>query len=120
MGAPSYTCVFLEKSALHFFLPLGEPRLTYLQAETAAFEDSKSYKASDYVGATLYTTLSPCDMCAGACLLYNIKRLVIGDNSTMSGREPYLKQRGVEVIVLNNGECKHLLEAFIERRPDVW
>lgn len=80
-----------------------------LQAETAAFEDSKSHKASDYLGATLYTTLSPCDMCAGACLLYNIKRVVIGENSTMSGREPYLKERGVEVVVLNNVACKRLL-----------
>lgn len=68
----------------------------------------------------MYTTLSPCDMCTGACIMYKIKRVVIGENKTFSGGEEYLKQRGVEVVVFNNAECKELMEKFIEQKPDVW
>lgn len=68
----------------------------------------------------MYTTLSPCDMCTGACLLYKISRVVIGENETFLGGEEYLKQRGVEVVVLKNGECKKLMEDFIRTRPEVW
>lgn len=87
----------------------------------------------------MYTTLSPCDMCTGACLLYKISRVVIGENETFYGGEDYLRQRGVEVINLNNSECKELmtkvfplfpplsiqtesdlLVQFIEAKPEVW
>lgn len=68
----------------------------------------------------MYTTLSPCDMCTGACLLYKVKRVVIGENETFMGGEDYLKKRGVEVVVLDNKECKQLMREFIEKNPDVW
>lgn len=71
----------------------------------------------------MYTTLSPCDMCTGACLLYGISRVVIGENKTFLGGEAYLKQRGVEVTVLEDGlggEARKLMEKFIEEKPDVW
>lgn len=89
----------------------------------------------------MYTTLSPCDMCefpslpsplnaeraskplppgTGACLLYGISRVVIGENKTFLGGEEYLKQRGVEVVVVDNAECKALMDKFIAEKPEVW
>lgn len=68
----------------------------------------------------MYTTLSPCDMCTGACILYKVARVVIGENKTFVGGEKYLKERGVEVVVLESEECKELMRKFIEARPDVW
>lgn len=68
----------------------------------------------------MYTTLSPCDMCTGACVLYKIARVVVGENRTFVGGEAYLKQRGIEVVVLESEECKSLMQRFIEQKPDVW
>ena len=68
----------------------------------------------------MYTTLSPCDMCTGACVLYKVERVVIGENKTFVGGEEYLKQRGIHVVVLGNAECQRLMEKFIEERPEVW
>ena len=68
----------------------------------------------------MYTTLSPCDMCTGACLLYKIGRVVIGENRTFVGGEAYLKQRGVDVHVLQNRDCELLMERFIKEKPAVW
>ncbi|KAI0008527.1 putative cytosine deaminase [Xylariaceae sp. FL0662B] len=76
--------------------------------------------SSAYKGSTMYTTLSPCDMCTGACLLYGISRVVIGENRTFLGGETYLRQRGVEVVVLDSAECKDLMDKFIAEKPDVW
>ncbi|CAI0641436.1 hypothetical protein COL26b_000941 [Colletotrichum chrysophilum] len=56
----------------------------------------------------------------GACLLYGISRVVIGENKTFLGGEEYLKQRGVEVVVVDNAECKALMDKFIAEKPEVW
>lgn len=68
----------------------------------------------------MYTTLSPCDMCTGACILYKIKRVVIGENKNFVGGEEYLLNRGAEVVVLENAECKGLMAKFIEEKPELW
>lgn len=68
----------------------------------------------------MYTSLSPCDMCTGACLLYKVARVVIGENATFVGGEDYLKAKGVEVVVLQNDECKDLMARFIAAQPHVW
>lgn len=68
----------------------------------------------------MYTTLSPCDMCTGACILYKVARVVIGENRTFVGGEEYLKQRGVEVVVLESEECIELMRTFIQEKPQVW
>ena len=62
---------------------------------------------------------SPCSMCTGAILLYKIPRVVIGENETFMGEENLLRSRGVEVVVLNNQECKDLMKKFIEEKPEV-
>ncbi|KIW93192.1 uncharacterized protein Z519_05797 [Cladophialophora bantiana CBS 173.52] len=90
------------------------------KGEISALENSGRLPASAYAGATMYTTLSPCDMCTGACILYKIARVVIGENKTFVGGEEYLKARGVEVVVLENAECIGLMTRFIEEKPHVW
>ena len=68
----------------------------------------------------MYTTLSPCDMCTGAILLYGIPRVVIGENRTFMGAEDYLTGRGVEVIVMDDPDCVAMMEGFIAKRPELW
>jgi len=91
-----------------------------LHAEMDCFENSGRLKASDYRRATLYSTLSPCDMCSGAVLLYGIPKVIIGENKTFSGPEEYLKSRGVELEILTNPECIEIMESFINDNPELW
>ena len=88
--------------------------------ETDALEAAGRLPASVYRRATMYTTLSPCDMCTGAILLYGIPRVVVGENRTFLGGEDLLRSRGVEVTVLDVEACLDLMADFIARRPDVW
>ena len=78
------------------------------------------YKRQAYRRATLYTTLSPCDMCTGAALLYGIPRIVIGENTTFMGAEAYLESRGVELVRAQDQTCVDLMTAFIADEPDLW
>ena len=91
-----------------------------LHAEMDCFENAGRLKTSDYKRATLYSTLSPCDMCSGTALLYKIPRIVIGENKTFKGPEDYLRFRGVELQILNNPECIKLMEDFIKAKPELW
>lgn len=86
----------------------------------SALENSGRLPASAYEGATMYTTLSPCDMCTGACLLYKVKRVVIGENKSFMGGEDLLKSRGAETVVLDNQECKDLMDKFMKDSPQLW
>lgn len=88
--------------------------------ETNALEIAGRLPASAYRGATMATTLSPCDMCTGAILLYGIPRVVIGENRTFYGGEDYLRQRGVEVVNLDSAECRDLMQRFIAEHPALW
>jgi cytosine deaminase len=76
--------------------------------------------ASDYRRATLYSTLSPCDMCSGTVLLYGIPKIVIGENRTFKGLEDYVRSREVNVVVIDDEECRLLMEAFIREHPALW
>ena len=88
--------------------------------ETDALEEAGRLPAATYRRATMYTTLSPCDMCTGAILLYGIPRVVIGENRTFMGGEDLLRSRGVEVVNLDSAECKALMDEFIAAHPDIW
>jgi cytosine deaminase len=88
--------------------------------ETDALENAGRLSASVYSRATLYTTLSPCDMCSGAILLYGIPRVVIGENRTFAGAESLLRERGVEVVNLDSQECLALMAGFIAEHPEIW
>jgi creatinine deaminase len=91
-----------------------------LHAEMDCFENAGRLKASDYKKATLYSTLSPCDMCSGTTLLYKIPKVVIGENKTFQGPEDYLRSRGVELKILNDPGCIKLMENFIKAKPELW
>ena len=91
-----------------------------LHGETDCLENAGRFPASAYRRATLYTTLSPCDMCAGAALLYGIPRIVIGENTTFMGAEAYLESRGVELVRAQDQTCVGLMTAFIADEPDLW
>jgi len=88
--------------------------------ETDALENAGRLPAAVYRQATMYTTLSPCDMCTGAILLYGIPRVVMGENRTFVGGEDYLRSRGVEVVNLDSPECVELMHEFIAAHPEIW
>ncbi|MCG7600264.1 nucleoside deaminase [Halomonas sp. McH1-25] len=91
-----------------------------LHGEMDALENAGRQPASVYRDSVIYTTLSPCSMCSGAILLYGIPRVVIGENRTFMGAEAHLRQHGVTLDVLDNAECRELMDAFIASHPDVW
>jgi cytosine deaminase len=91
-----------------------------LHAEMDCLENAGRLTASAYRRATLYSTLSPCDMCSGAVLLYGIPKVVVGENRTFQGPEEYVRSRGVELVVVDNEECRKLMEQFIDRNPELW
>jgi cytosine deaminase len=91
-----------------------------LHAEMDCLENAGRLTAADYQRSTLYSTLSPCDMCSGSALLYKIPRIVVGENSTFQGPEAYLRQRGVDVTVINDPRCIELMTEFIKRCPELW
>ena len=91
-----------------------------LHGEMDALERAGRQPASVYRRAVIYTTLSPCDMCAGAILLYGIPKVVIGENRTFLGAEDHLRSRGVEVVVLDDERCVALMTELIESNPALW
>ncbi len=91
-----------------------------LHAEMDCLENAGRLSASDYRRATLYSTLSPCDMCSGTALLYNIPRIVIGENRTFQGPEEYLRSRGVQLEIVDSTECVTLMQQFIAAHPELW
>lgn len=74
----------------------------------------------DWAEMTLVSTLSPCVMCTGTTLLYRIPRVVIGENRNFMGAEDLFRQRGVELIVLDDAECVQMMADFIRAHPDLW
>jgi cytosine/creatinine deaminase len=88
--------------------------------ETDCLEQAGRLPASTYRRATMYTTLSPCDMCTGAILLYGIPRVVMGENTTFVGAEETLRARGVELVNLESKTCIGLMGQFISAHPDIW
>ena len=91
-----------------------------LHAEMDCLEQAGRLTAADYRRATLYSTLSPCDMCSGAALLYGIPRIVVGEHRTFRGPEDYLRSRGVELTVVDDARCVALMREFIAARPELW
>lgn len=91
-----------------------------LHAEMDCLENAGRLRSADYGRATLYSTLSPCDMCSGAALLYGIPKIVVGENRTFQGPEAYVRSRGAEVTVLDDPECRALMERFIAEHPELW
>jgi cytosine deaminase len=80
----------------------------------------KAGRQKSYKGMTLYTSLSPCMMCSGTIVQFGIERVVIGENQNFGGNEAFLRERGVEVIVVNDAQCIELMARFIEEKPSLW
>ena len=97
-----------------------QKRSAILHAEMDCIENAGRLKAEDYRKCTLYSTLSPCDMCSGTILLYKIPKVVIGENETFKGPESCLKERGVNIINLDLPECKDLMDNFIKNNRKLW
>ena len=91
-----------------------------LHAEMDCLENAGRLSATEYRQSTLYSTLSPCDMCSGASLLYGIPRIVIGENTTFHGPENYLRQRGIELNVVGDPTCLQLMREFIAKHRQLW
>lgn len=96
---------------------LGSP---IRHGETDCLEIVGRLPARVYAECTMATTLSPCDMCTGAILLYGIPRVVIGENATFFGGDDYLRSRGVEVVVVDDEECRTMMAEFIAANPELW
>jgi cytosine/creatinine deaminase len=93
---------------------------TILHAEMDCLERAGRMKADDYKNCTIYTTLSPCSMCSGAIMLYNIPLVVIGENENFKGPENYLMDNGITLINLDLVSCKKMLGNFIGKYPQLW
>lgn len=91
-----------------------------LHAEMDCLENAGRLPALGYQRAVLYSTLSPCDMCSGAILLYGIPKVIVGENRTFQGPEDYLRSRGVEFDILDDEECRQMMNEFIASNPDLW
>ncbi len=91
-----------------------------LHAELDALENAGRLSASEYKRSMLYSTLSPCDMCSGAVLLYGIPVVVVGENQTFRGPEDYVRDRGVDVTVLQDETCIAMMNEFIRDNPKLW
>jgi cytosine/creatinine deaminase len=88
--------------------------------ETDCLENAGRLPARTYRASTLYTTLSPCFMCAGTAVLYDIPRIVVGENRSFEASESWLASRGVEIVVADDPQCKALMDTMIAEKPELW
>lgn len=88
--------------------------------EMNCLENAGRQKGDVYRRCTIYTTLSPCPMCAGAILLYRIPRVVVGESVTFQGADSLLQANGVTVDVRNDRGCIEMMHDFIARNPALW
>jgi cytosine/creatinine deaminase len=77
-------------------------------------------RRASYLDTTLYTTLSPCQMCTGAILLFQIPRVVVGESRTFEGDLGFLRAKGVKVVLLDDPDCIAAMEEFQQRYPEIW
>lgn len=94
--------------------------LPTLHGEISTLESAGRLPGAVYKDCTMYTTLSPCLMCSGACVLYGIGRVVLGENVNFQGKEAWLESEGVGVVNLDDAECKKLMADFIRDHPEDW
>lgn len=88
--------------------------------ETDCIERAGRLPATVYRESTLYTTLSPCFMCAGTAVLYDIPRIVVGENRAYEASEDWLRSRGVVVDVVDDAACIELMKKMLDERPELW
>jgi len=89
-------------------------------AEMNCLENAGRQNASVYRRCTIYSTLSPCPMCSGAIVLYQIPRVIAGENVTFVGAEETLRAHGVQVDVIQDEKCMQMMRDFIRSHPELW
>jgi cytosine deaminase len=77
-------------------------------------------RRASYKEVTLYTTLSPCMMCAGTIIQFGIPRVIVGENLSFKGNLEFLKSHGVEILLMNDSGCHDLMQKFIKGKPILW
>jgi len=77
-------------------------------------------RVKTYQGTTLYSTLMPCYLCAGAIVQFNIQGVVVGEDETFRGAKDFLESHGVEVTNMDSPECKEMMGEFIKAHPELW
>ena len=93
----------------------GDPSI---HGETDAFR--RAGRQRSYRDKIMVTTLAPCWYCSGLVRQFRIGTLVVGESRTFAGGLDWLRENGVEVIDLDNEECRRLLEGYIAEHPEVW
>jgi cytosine/creatinine deaminase len=93
----------------------GDPSV---HGETDAFR--RAGRQRSYRDLVMVTTLAPCWYCSGLVRQFRIGTLVVGDSRTFPGGLDWLRENGVEVIDLDSGECRELLEGYIAEDPEIW
>jgi len=87
-------------------------------AETVCIRNAG--RRRDWAELTLVSTLSPCIMCTGTALLYRISRIIVGENRNFMGAEDLFRQRGIDLIVLDDAACIQMMHDFIRDHADLW
>jgi cytosine deaminase len=77
-------------------------------------------RIGSYKGTTLYSTLMPCYLCAGAVVQFGIKKVIAAESRTFPGAKEFMVSRGVEVIDLDLEECEKMMSEFIQQNPELW
>lgn len=77
-------------------------------------------RIGDYRNATIYSTLMPCYLCSGAVVQFGIKKVVAGESRTFAGGPEFMREHGVEVVDLDDGECAEMMRRFIAEKPALW
>ena len=119
-GIPIGAAIFDERGGLlgtghNRRVQLGDPSL---HGETDAFRNAGRQRS--YRKLTMVTTLAPCWYCSGLVRQFRIGKLVVGDSRTFAGGLDWLRENGVEVVDLDNRECRELMETFIAQHPEIW
>lgn len=86
--------------------------------ETDAFR--KAGRQRSYRDTIMVTTLAPCWYCSGLVVQFGIGTVVVGESRTFPGGIDWLRERGVDVIDLDDRECRELLAGYIQRHPEIW
>ena len=116
IGAAMFTRAGVQVSGGHNRrVQQGDPAM---HAETDAFRRAGRHRS--YRDMVMVTTLAPCWFCSGLVRQFRIGTLVVGESRTFQGGMEWLRENGVEVIDLDNSECRELLEGFIAKHPEIW
>jgi cytosine deaminase len=89
-----------------------------IHGETDAFR--KAGRQRNYRSTTMVTTLAPCWYCSGLVRQFNIGKVIVGESESFQGGIDWLRENGIEVIDLDDAECKELLGGFIAQHPEIW